>query len=397
MWHSGWSTVVRVLLVLASATRPVQGQCSFTLDMKFGSVYQLVSPRYPSRYGPNLQCTYVIRAPFGYRISLECPTFQIPSSTDCQLDSFRVSRTGSLSLADAYSYCGAGRLQEKSDTNQMTIRLTSAPTSMGGLFSCNLSIPQQSCECGKKKLNRIVNGVETAVNEFPMMAALIDVKTKTVICGATIVTNSYALTAAHCLLQRTVNDTVLLVGDHNIKTGTDTSFSQVYIVAQFMSHPGFTVRPVANDIALVRTERPIQYNPGVGPACLPWSYTTQSFEGRTVEATGWGDLDFGGPRASALNKVQLAVIGNQECSQRLSVTVPYQQLCTYTANRDTCQGDSGGPLFFTNLANGLLYDVGIVSFGIACATANPSVNTRVTEYLDWIMVNTPGSFYCYQP
>uniref|UniRef100_A0A182PP24 Peptidase S1 domain-containing protein n=1 Tax=Anopheles epiroticus TaxID=199890 RepID=A0A182PP24_9DIPT len=395
MW---WSKLVRlvVIAVACCGTRQVQGQCSFTLDMKFGSVYQLISPRYPSRYGPNLQCTYVIRAPFGYRIALDCPTFQIPSSTDCQLDSFRVSRNGLLDFSDAFTYCGAGRLQEKSNTNQMTIRLTSAPTSTGGVFSCNLSIPQQPCECGRKKQRRIVNGVETAVNEFPMMAALIDVKTKTVICGATIVTNSFALTAAHCLLQRTTNDTVLLVGDHNIKTGSDTTFSQVYIVAQFMSHPGFTVRPVANDIALVRTQAPIQYSPGVGPACLPWAYTTQSFEGRTLEATGWGDLDFGGPRADALNKVQLGVIGNSDCSRRLGVTVPYQQLCTFSANRDTCQADSGGPLFFTNVATGLLYNVGIVSFGIACATDKPSVNTRVTEYLDWIMVNTPRSFYCYQ-
>uniref|UniRef100_A0A182Y9G7 Peptidase S1 domain-containing protein n=1 Tax=Anopheles stephensi TaxID=30069 RepID=A0A182Y9G7_ANOST len=392
-----WSgKLVRLVLALACAARQVQGQCSFTLDMKFGSVYQLISPRYPSRYGPNLQCTYVIRAPYGYRIVLDCPTFQIPSSTDCRLDSFRVSRGGLIDFSDAYTYCGAGRLLEKSDANQMTIRLTSAPTSAGGMFACNLSIPQQSCECGRKKTQRIVNGVETTVNEFPMMAALIDVKTKTVICGATIVTNNYALTAAHCLLQRTTTDTVLLVGDHNIKTGSDTSFSQVYIVAQFMSHPSFTVKPVSNDIALVRTQQPIQYNAAVGPACLPWSYTSQSFEGRTVEATGWGDLDFGGPRADALNKVQLGVIGNSDCSRRLGVTVPYQQLCTFTANRDTCQADSGGPLFYTNPATGLLYNVGIVSFGIACATDKPSVNTRVTEFLDWIMVNTPRSFYCYQ-
>uniref|UniRef100_A0A182WDZ5 Peptidase S1 domain-containing protein n=1 Tax=Anopheles minimus TaxID=112268 RepID=A0A182WDZ5_9DIPT len=391
-----WSKLVRLVLVLGCCAHQAVGQCSFTLDMKFGSVYQLISPRYPARYGPNLQCTYVIRAPFGYRIALDCPTFQIPSSSNCMLDSFRVSRGGLLDFSDAFSYCGAGQVLEKSNANQMTIRLTSAATSTGGLFACNLSIPQQSCECGRKKTQRIVNGVETMVNEFPMMAALIDVKTKTVICGATIVTNGYALTAAHCLLQRATNDTALLVGDHNIKTGSDTTYSQVYLVAQFMSHPSFTVKPVSNDIALVCTQQPIQYNPAVGPVCLPWAYTTQSFEGRTVEATGWGDLDFGGPRADALNKVQLNVIANSDCSRRLGATVPYQQLCTFTTNRDTCQADSGGPLFYTNPSTGLLYNVGIVSFGIACATDKPSVNTRVTEYLDWIMANTPRSFYCYQ-
>uniref|UniRef100_A0A182QNQ3 Peptidase S1 domain-containing protein n=1 Tax=Anopheles farauti TaxID=69004 RepID=A0A182QNQ3_9DIPT len=392
-----WPKTVRAMLLALLVARQVQGQCSFTLNMKFGSVYQLISPRYPSNYGPNMQCTYIIRAPYGYRVTLDCPTFQIPSSSNCALDSVRVSRSGSLDFADAFTYCGAGQLLEKSNANLMTIRLRSAPTSSGGRFACTLSIPQQSCECGRKKTQRIVNGVETMVNEFPMMAALIDVKTKTVICGATIVTNGFALTAAHCLLQRTTNDTVLLVGDHNIKTGTDTSYSQVYLVAQFMPHSGFTVKPMANDIALVRTQQPIQFNPAVGPACLPWRYTAQTFEGATVEATGWGDLDFGGPRATALNKVQLDVIGNADCSRRLgSTSVPYQHLCTYTFNRDTCQADSGGPLFYANPATGFLYNVGIVSFGIACATDKPSVNTRVTEYLDWIMANTPYAFYCYQ-
>ncbi|XP_052888963.1 venom serine protease-like [Anopheles moucheti] len=391
-----WWKLVPVVLALACCTRQVQGQCSFILDMKFGSVYQLISPQYPSPYEPNLRCTYHIRAPYGYRIALDCPTFQIPSSTNCMLDSFRVSRSGLVNFSDAIAYCGAGRLQEKSDGNVMSIQFTSAPTSNGGLFSCQLSIPQQNCECGRKKTQRIVNGVETMVNEFPMMAALIDVKTKTVICGATIVTNGYALTAAHCLLQRTTNDTALLVGDHNIKTGSDTSYSQVHIVAQFMSHPSFTVKPLANDVALVRTQQPIQYNPGVGPVCLPWRYTSQTFEGSTVVATGWGDLDFGGPRATALNKVQLDVIGNSDCSRQIRATVPAQQLCTFTPKRDTCQADSGGPLFYTNPSTGLLYNVGIVSFGIACATEKPSVNTRVTEYLDWIIANTPRSFYCYQ-
>ncbi|XP_053680908.1 venom serine protease-like [Anopheles nili] len=390
-----WLKLVR-LLVACAGVRLVQGQCSFTLDMKFGSVYQLISPQYPSNYPPNLQCTYFIRAPYGYRIALDCPTFQVPSSTNCRLDSFMVSRGGLTDFSDAYTYCGAGELHEKSNANRLTLRLTSAPTSTGGKILCNLSIPQQSCECGRKKTQRIVNGVETAVNEFPMMAALIDVKTKTVICGATIVTNEYALTAAHCLLQRATNDTVLLVGDHNLKTGSDTSYSQVYVLAQFLSHSGFTLKPVANDIALVRTQQPIQYNPGVGPVCLPWRYTTESFDGSRVEATGWGDLDFGGPRAEALNKVQLTVVGNGECSRRVGLTVPYQQLCTFTSNRDTCQADSGGPLFYTNATTGLLYNVGIVSYGYACATDRPSVNTRVTEFLDWIMANTPTSFYCYQ-
>lgn len=63
--------------------------------------------------------------------------------------------------------------------------------------------------------NRIVGGTETGVNEFPMMAGLIQAPTVAVYCGATIIARSYAVTAAHCLTDRQVSQIGLLVGDHN--------------------------------------------------------------------------------------------------------------------------------------------------------------------------------------
>lgn len=54
--------------------------------------------------------------------------------------------------------------------------------------------------------------------------------------------------------------------------------------------------------------------------------------------------------------------------------------------------DSGGPLFLTNY--GIVYLVGIISFGKTCADNAPSVNTKVSEYVNWIVQNTPGASYC---
>lgn len=72
------------------------------------------------------------------------------------------------------------------------------------------------CVCvNRYSQNRIVGGVETGVNEFPMMAGLIMAPTVAVYCGATIIARSYAVTAAHCLTDRQVSQIGLLVGDHN--------------------------------------------------------------------------------------------------------------------------------------------------------------------------------------
>lgn len=67
---------------------------------------------------------------------------------------------------------------------------------------------------------RIVGGEETGINEYPAMAALINVVLRDLYCGASIISNRYALTVAHCA--RPAEETGLLVGDHDISTGNVT-------------------------------------------------------------------------------------------------------------------------------------------------------------------------------
>jgi trypsin len=65
-----------------------------------------------------------------------------------------------------------------------------------------------------------VNGKETGVNEYPMMAGLVDLQIRDLYCGASVISRRYCLTAAHCLLNRQTGYTAVLVGDHDISSGT---------------------------------------------------------------------------------------------------------------------------------------------------------------------------------
>ena len=66
---------------------------------------------------------------------------------------------------------------------------------------------------------RIVGGVETAINEFPSMAALITKRDGQIQCGAKIIDQYYALTAAHCVNSpgKYADQLELLVGEHDYR------------------------------------------------------------------------------------------------------------------------------------------------------------------------------------
>ena len=105
--------------------------------------------------------------------------------------------------------------------------------------------------------------------------------------------------------------------------------------------------------------------------------------GKLVQGVGWGSIEFGGPRSEQLRKVDLNIVNSTSCTQN--------QLCSYAVKKDTCTYDSGGPLL---LNENRIYQIGIISYGIACATEFPSVNTHVIAYLDWIMNKTKSVVYC---
>ncbi len=85
-----------------------------------------------------------------------------------------------------------------------------------------------------------------------------------------------------------------------------------------------------------------------------------------------------------VREVDLPLVDGGACQSSLGLNLSGNMLCAgYLSNpKDTCQGDSGGPLVARNTQNSGWIQVGIVSFGLTCAT-NYGVYAKVSNYLDW--------------
>jgi hypothetical protein len=101
------------------------------------------------------------------------------------------------------------------------------------------------------------------------------------------VSNTHAISAAHCRLGRVISKLALVVGEHDVTKGNETPYTVLLRIASFTSHPSFNQDTNANDIALIATQTPMTFNRGVQPACLPFKFRGKSLVGSSVQGMGW--------------------------------------------------------------------------------------------------------------
>ncbi|KYO35741.1 suppressor of tumorigenicity 14 protein isoform X1 [Alligator mississippiensis] len=261
-----------------------------------------------------------------------------------------------------------------------------------GTPDCADNSDEENCDCGIRsysKQSRIVGGLDSEVGEWPWQVSL-HVEGQGHICGASLVSNKWLVSAAHCFqdeMRIRYSDSKLwtaFLGLHDQSQRTHENI-QKRKIERIITHPNFNDFTYDYDIAVLELQSPVTFSKVVRPICLP--DPTHDFpSGKDLWVTGWGATSEGGSGATILQKAEIRIINQTQCNSLLANQMTPRMMCVgiLTGGIDACQGDSGGPLASVETSS-RMFLAGVVSWGDGCARRNkPGVYTRVTHLRDWI-------------
>lgn len=219
-------------------------------------------------------------------------------------------------------------------------------------------------QCGKiaKNANFIQKG-EKVDYPWPWMGSLgyMNGNKWTHLCGASLVSQFHALTAAHCalyptVLQKIVEGTLLVrLGNNNISS-SDTEKTQKMNVQTMSVHPQYS-SGFDHDLSILTFTTAVQMTDTTNTVCLPTEPShREDLDGRGLVITGWGQPS---ENEGTLSGLIVKVYNNDICTlqyQNAPIFIKRKYLprnftdnifCTGdfigTFRGSTCHGDSGGP------------------------------------------------------
>lgn len=245
---------------------------------------------------------------------------------------------------------------------------------LGLVYSCvGLSWSKQS------ENTRIVGGTEVEIKEAAFIVLIVFEDRP--LCGASIITYNFVITAAHCTEGMTPKDLTIRAGSSKVGEG-DT-----YYVSHIIDHPKYDGSNFNYDFSLLKIFGRIFYSENKRAVKLP-EENDETPEGEFARALGWGRTQNPLESSDYLRQVELMIITSRECEEAYKdykIEMEPNKVCAVHPERidgkDACQGDSGGPL--QRLGDGKL--IGIVSFGLGCAQAKfAGIYAKVSSVRGWI-------------
>ncbi|CAH0715053.1 unnamed protein product, partial [Brenthis ino] len=267
--------------------------------------------------------------------------------------------------------------------------------------------------CGTESTagNKIIGGTPTSLDQYPWLTII--EYTRPYLCGGTLISSLYVLTAAHCLVTTTKASRgakSVRLGEYNTTNsgpdcievegdGEDCTNGTISIpIATTIVHENYGSDQNiyhSNDIALIKLAEMASYTDFIHPICLPTSDITQRQpDNLRFVVAGWGAVNETFSQSDVKLHTTIPYVNQEHCREKVykrggaSVIWDKQMCAGGELNKDSCKGDSGGPLIYAYEKYQEI--VGVISFGfLQCGNdGQPSIYTRVYDYLEWIKDNT---------
>lgn len=275
---------------------------------------------------------------------------------------------------------------------------------------------------------RVIGGRDANKDEVPFIANLRYMRNTrwNHICGGTLISSCYVLTAAHCFQTRRN----VKYGKYRVDVGSrffhntknlndyDKKNHQAMQIRKITFHPLYTRDNIdRNDLAMIElwpttpNGTCVVITNSAKPACLPTPQVAAiKNDQKKCYVSGWGDTNpsnavYAAPLGDALQIGEISIDGFKRCKQqyqkintvngRVSLN-DHQHLCASNKAKngtvtDACQGDSGGPLICRSTGNSteelkyIQYITGVVSTGSKCGSNEyPGIYVPVEKYWFWI-------------
>lgn len=138
---------------------------------------------------------------------------------------------------------------------------------------------------------RIIGGQDADSGQFKYMVGISPetVYQQWFICGGAIIHENFILTSAGCAEDYVERPEKLNAILGSPKYDSDDEYPSVGI-SGIVLHPEYNSEFIYNDIAILRTEQPMEFNHAVGPIALPGLDVTSENDINAV-FTGWGLLE----------------------------------------------------------------------------------------------------------
>jgi len=247
---------------------------------------------------------------------------------------------------------------------------------------------------------------------------------KSNICGASLIDKETVITAASCFDDREINEVMLILGaQHLSNTKEDHRETRKIRDQGLIKHPKYKKGKAYFDIAIIKLDRPVEFNIYLYPVCLPQVPVTDltKRDGHAGTIMGWGETEDDDSQQNELGWIQLSVYGQRICNReyedlkngnvrnaqtiihkhKIDEVMPEKfQSNIYCANafldnNGACKGDFGGPMTFFNTSDypGYYTQIGVIQPFLSHICGNPKVPDILTrledvEVLDFVYENS---------